>query len=144
MIYTIEFQKRRLPHAHILIFLYPQFQHPHPHDIDKIICVELPDEQIEPELFKIMSTLMIHGQCGVQNKKSPCMQNGKCTKFFPKKFLENTTIDSERYPVYRRRDNGIFIKNGDSFIDNRFIVSYNTYLLLKYNAHINVEWCNQP
>lgn len=71
------------------------------------------------------------------------MQNEKWTKFSPKKFLENTTINSEGYPVYRRRDNGIFIKKGDSFIDNKFVVPYNTYLLLKYNAHINVEWCNQ-
>ena len=104
MIYTIKFQKRGLPHAHILIFLYPQFRHPHPHDIDKIISVELHDEQIEHELFKIMFTLMIHGPCGVQNKKSPCMQNGKCTKFFPKKFLENTTIDSKGYPMYRQTE----------------------------------------
>ena len=71
------------------------------------------------------------------------MLNKKCTKYFPKKFVDNTNIDSEGYPVYRRRDNGIFVKKGESFVDNRYVVPYNRQLLLKYNAHINVEWCNK-
>jgi hypothetical protein len=71
------------------------------------------------------------------------MQKGRCSKFFPKKFVNSTIIDSEGYPVYRRRDNGVCIKKGKGFADNRFVVPYNRYLLLKYNAHINVEWCNQ-
>uniref|UniRef100_K7K7Z4 ATP-dependent DNA helicase n=1 Tax=Glycine max TaxID=3847 RepID=K7K7Z4_SOYBN len=63
-------------------------------------------------------------------------------KYFPKKFCENTSIDVDGYPIYRRRDNGVNIKKGESFVDNK-LVPYNKYLLLKFNAHINVEWCNQ-
>lgn len=33
--------------------------------------------------------------------------------------------------------------NGRTTIDNRWIVSHNLYLTAKYNAHINVEICNQ-
>lgn len=55
----------------------------------------------------------------------------------------STVIDSDGYPVYRRRNNGVFIQKGESFVDNRYVVPYNRLLLLKYNAHINVEWCNQ-
>ncbi|CAJ2631977.1 unnamed protein product [Trifolium pratense] len=143
VIYTIEFQKRGLPHAHILVFLHPGSRHVHPQDIDRIICAEIPDKHSDPKLFNIVSALMIHSPCGDQNKNSPCMHNGKCTKYFPKRFVDNTIIDADGYPVYRRRDNGVFIRKGEFLVDNRFVVPYNRHLLLKYNSHINVEWCNQ-
>ncbi|CAJ2653406.1 unnamed protein product [Trifolium pratense] len=143
VIYTIEFQKRGLPHAHILLFLAQSHRIVHPDNIDKIISAEIPDMHREPELFSIVSALMIHGPCGEQNKKSPCMPHGRCSKYFPKKFTSHTIIDADGYPVYRRRDNGVYIKKGEHFADNRFVVPYNRELLLKYNAHINVEWCNQ-
>jgi hypothetical protein len=139
VICTIEFQKRGLPHAHILVFLQPQFRCDHPSKIDKIICAEIPDKVHEPRLFDIVTSLMTHGPCGDQNSGSPCMLNGKCTKYFPKKFVDSTSIDSEGYPVYKRRDNGVFVKKGESFVDNRYVVPYNRSLLLKYNANINVE-----
>lgn len=143
MIYTIEFQKRGLPHAHILVFLQHQYRYPNPGDIDKIISAEIPDQRKDPQLFKCVLALMVHGPCGAQNRKYPCMQNGRCTKFFPKKFLERTTVDADGYPLYKRRDNGVKVQKGNYLIDNRFIVPYNRHLLLKYNTHINVEWCNQ-
>jgi len=144
VIYTIEFQKRGLPHAHILIFLHPEHRYVHAKSIDKVICAEIPDKATEPRLFEIVSSLMIHGPCGHQNPGSPCMNNNnKCTKHFPKKFAAETIIDADGYPVYRRRDNGVYVEKGNSFADNRFVVPYNKHLLLKYNAHINVEWCNQ-
>ena len=143
VIYTIEFQKRGLPHAHILVFLRPEFRCLHPNQIDKIISAEIPDKHSDPNLYAIVASLMIHGPCGHQNTQSPCMVNNKCSKHFPKKFVDTTVIDSDGYPVYKRRDNGVCIKKGESFVDNRYVVPYNRKLLMKYNAHINVEWCNQ-
>ncbi|XP_024636211.2 uncharacterized protein [Medicago truncatula] len=144
VIYTIEFQKRGIPHAHILVFLRPESRCKHPNQIDKIISAEIPDKNRDPRLYDIVASLMIHGPCGPQNTKSPCMLNKKfCTKHFPKKYTDSTVIDSDGYPVYRRRNNGVFIQKGESFVDNRYVVPYNRLLLLKYNAHINVEWCNQ-
>ncbi|XP_058734290.1 uncharacterized protein LOC131606021 [Vicia villosa] len=71
------------------------------------------------------------------------MKNRKCSKFFPKRFQEDTIVDADGYPLYRRRANSHVIqKNGFSF-DNRHVVPYNTRFLLKYHAHINMEWCNQ-
>ena len=71
------------------------------------------------------------------------MVNDKCTKHFPKKFYEETTIDEEGFPIYRRRNDGkTIVKNGIT-LDNRYVVPYNVDLLVKYQSHLNVEWCNR-
>ncbi|CAH9123138.1 unnamed protein product, partial [Cuscuta epithymum] len=56
---------------------------------------------------------MMHGPCGPSRTNSPCMSNGRCTKHFPKKYNEETTIDDEGYPIYRRRDDGRTITKGE-------------------------------
>ncbi|XP_058775057.1 uncharacterized protein LOC131649304 [Vicia villosa] len=141
--YTIEFQKRGLPHAHILVFLHPQSKYPTPSDIDKIICAEIPDPALHPRLYNLVSAHMMHGPCGRSRLRSPCMKNGKCSKYFPKNYQEATVVDADGYPLYRRRSNShVILKNGIS-MDNRHVVPYNTRLILKYQAHINMEWCNQ-
>jgi hypothetical protein len=132
-----------LPHAHILIFLHPSNKLPTPGDIDKIISAEIPNQEHEKELYNLVKNHMIHGPCGLSHKSSPCMKDGKCTKYYPKKYQNSTIVDKEGYPVYRRRDNGkTIVKNGVS-LNNKHIVPYNPTLLMKYQAHINVEWCSK-
>jgi len=76
--------------------MHSQSKYVYPEDIDRIIYAEILDEVREPELFKVITSLMIHGPGGVQNKKCPCMHNRKCTKYFPKKFCENTVKNEKR------------------------------------------------
>ena len=112
VVHTVEFQKRGLPHVHILVFLRPEFKISSASEIDEIISAEIPDKDYQPQLYEVVTNFMIHGPCGLANPKSPCMKNQRCSKFFPKRFVDFTTLDEEGYPIYKRRDSGrIVIKN---------------------------------
>ncbi|XP_074352330.1 uncharacterized protein LOC141691493 [Apium graveolens] len=141
-LYTIEFQKRDLPHAHILLFLHPSRKNPSPEYIDSIISAELPDINVDPDAYNAVKKSMLHGPCGQANTSSPCMLQERCNKFFPKNFNETTTIGEDGYPIYRRRNTGITIEKKGTLLDNRFVIPYNRNLLVKFESHINVELCN--
>nr|XP_043618055.1 uncharacterized protein LOC122589793 [Erigeron canadensis] len=142
-IYTIEFQKRGLPHAHILIWLGPETKCNTPEEINDIISAELPLESEDPDLYEAVLEFMLHGPCGADSPNASCTEDGKCKKHFPRPFYQETTIDADGYPVYQRRNNRVFVQKGKTKLHNGFVVPYNRYLLLKYKAHINVEWCNR-
>lgn len=140
-VYTIEFQKRGLPHAHILIWLAPEDKPRTSALIDKIVSAEIPNEQRCPELWKVVTTSMLHTQC---NSTSTCWdsQRNRCSKGFPKPFQEETTINEDGYPTYRRRhDAPTFEKHGVIYT-SQWVVPYNPWLSVKYQCHINVEICN--
>ncbi|XP_021996239.1 uncharacterized protein LOC110893438 [Helianthus annuus] len=143
IIYTIEFQKRGLPHAHICLFLSAESKFPMTKEIDSVISAEIPDKEMDAELYELVKQFMIHGPCGTDNPHCPCMVNLKCSKKFLKKYVDETCVDSEGYPVYRRRQSCNTIEKHGVLLDNRFVVPYNAMLLKKYQCHINVEWCNQ-
>jgi len=50
--------------------------------------------------------------------------------------------DVNKYPIYRRRDMGHTILVHGIELDNRWVIPHNVYLSTKYDAHINVEVCN--
>lgn len=143
---SVEWQKRGLPHCHMLLWLEIKIQ---PDEIDSIIVAELPDKDDDPVLFDIVTKNMVHGPCGGQNFTSPCMKNGICSKKYPRRFVSNTQTGEDGYPVYRRRDvyNGgriatLNIRGGTITVDNRWIVPYSPMLCKTFNAHINVEYCH--
>jgi hypothetical protein len=88
--------------------------------IDDVISAELPDptDSKTKPLFDIVSKHLIHGPCGDLNPQCVCMENNKCTKSFPKQFLNETNANTDGYPLYRRRDNGIFF---NKIINNKTI-----------------------
>ncbi|XP_019183654.1 PREDICTED: uncharacterized protein LOC109178476 [Ipomoea nil] len=114
VIYTIEFQKRCLPHAHILLFLEKTKEVSQVVTLDKIISAEIPDENTDVEYYKSVEEFMMHGPCGKSK---------------------------EQFSI--RGDNGRIVTKNGIALDNRYVVPHNRHLLLKYEAHINVEWRNQ-
>ncbi|XP_022023789.1 uncharacterized protein LOC110924055 [Helianthus annuus] len=76
VVYTIEFQKRGLPHAHICLFLHDESKLPSVEHVDNFISTEIPDKNLEPDLYTLVSEYMIHGPCGVAKPNCPCMVDG--------------------------------------------------------------------
>ena len=79
---AIEWQKRGLPHAHVLLWLSSTYQI-RGSLIDLAISAELPDLAIDPELHTVLEN-MCHGPCGDINPSSPCITNGYCARNYPK------------------------------------------------------------
>jgi hypothetical protein len=145
MVYTVEFQKRGLPHMHLLIFLHEPHKIRNVVAVDSLISAQLPDPQLHPKLYETITTCMMHGPCGTADNntnKAPCMVDGKCSKHFPKSFCEESSFGDDGYPEYARPNNGRTYTNHRGYVlDNRHVVPHNPYLAAKYNCHINVEVC---
>src|SRR5258705_3550688 len=175
--HVIEFQKRGLPHAHILLILSSDFKPRTQQIVDQIVSAEIrqlvPNPEMDGErnqnlLRKYVLNHMIHGLCRTDNAESlcmvdgvcsknippgfcdecrrvitnsPCIVDGSCCKKFPKEFSEQPNPHVESYSKYRRRDNGVIDQVRGQTVDNRWVVPYNPYLLLRYNCHINVKVC---
>ncbi|XP_069147085.1 uncharacterized protein [Solanum lycopersicum] len=105
-LYTTEFQKRGLPHAHILLFLHLTLKSPSINHINTMITTEIPDMEVDPDGYKTLKNYMMHGPCGDLNPGCPCMKQRKCTKHFPKKFNNQTDFNADGFPIYRRRNTG--------------------------------------
>jgi hypothetical protein len=99
-IFTIEFQKRGLPHMHLIIFLQHDSKLRTADDVDSILSAQLPDPYTQPELYHLVVKYMVHGPCGAYNPDSPCMVNGECSKNFPK-HTESTPLSLMTLTVAR-------------------------------------------
>ncbi|XP_076047336.1 uncharacterized protein LOC143028862 [Oratosquilla oratoria] len=148
---SVEWQKRGLPHVHILLWME---RHVTADFVSRVISAEIPDKNKEPRLYEIVTTNMIHGPCRGFDESQLCCQ-GKygstslCGKGFPKVCRGDMYFGNNGYPLYRRTAVG---EGGHSFekkvkgekikIDNSWVVPYSPYLCLKYNTHINVECSN--
>ncbi|OMP04886.1 DNA helicase PIF1, ATP-dependent [Corchorus olitorius] len=61
--YTIEFQKRGLPHVHILLWLENSASFRTPARIDQFISAELPDNHTDSIGYEAVKQFMMHGPC---------------------------------------------------------------------------------
>jgi hypothetical protein len=142
-LYVIEFQKRGLPHMHLLIFLREQHKIHDAPTVDQLISAQIPDPVTQPMLYQTVTKCMLHGPCGPNKHTAPCMVNGICSKHFPKPFCEQTQFGNDGYPEYARPNNGhTFTHPTSHFVfDNRWVVPYNPGLSAEFDCHVNVEVC---
>ena len=80
-VYTIKFQKRGLPHMHMIVFLHHDSKLQTPEHIDSLLSAEFPDEDREPELLELVKKYMVHTPCGHNNPTAPCMKDVVLPKF---------------------------------------------------------------
>lgn len=132
-VHVTEFQKRGLPHEHILLIMNLHNKLTSPDAYDKVICAEIPEKDKYHVLHNLVIKHMLHGPCGVLNKKCPCMVNEECRFRYPRQFCAATQQGKDSYPLYRRRDDGRRVKVRGCVLDNRWVVPYNPGLLMRYN-----------
>uniref|UniRef100_A0A453BGH0 ATP-dependent DNA helicase n=1 Tax=Aegilops tauschii subsp. strangulata TaxID=200361 RepID=A0A453BGH0_AEGTS len=141
-VHVTEFQKRGLPHEHILLIMKAKSKLRTPDDYDRVISAEIPDKNKYPVLHDLVVKHMLHGPCGALKKSCPCMVDGQCRFHYPRDFCDATLQGKDSYPIYRRRDDGVRVRIRGADLDNRWVVPYNPFLLMTYNCHINVEACS--
>ncbi|GJW46158.1 DNA helicase [Tanacetum coccineum] len=112
-LYTIEFKKQGLPH-------YPE---------------------TDPEGYKVMSEMMVHGPCGPTHADAVCMKEGTCSKKYPKKYNNETFFDKDGHVHYQIRESDVYVARHSAELDNSNVVPFNRELCLTFHAHINVEYC---
>ncbi|GJY05975.1 DNA helicase [Tanacetum coccineum] len=138
---VVEFQKRGLPYCHTLLWVDSRNKIHDASQIDEYISAELPDHVQDPRGYKVVSEMMMHGPCGAENLSTSCVENGSCSKHFPKRYNDKIFFNSNGHMQYRRRDTGVHVMRHESRLDNCNLVPYNRVLCLAFEAHINVEYC---
>ncbi len=153
IVWTIEYQKRDLSHIHILLFLHQENNFLERACMNKLICAELLDFNIDlnESLRRIVKSQLTHDSCDVWNSSASCMKDNSkdservCEKKFSKSYQIEIMIQFDDYSLYRRHQNDrIWMKHvndRDVHLNNTWVMSYNSYLTRKYSAHINVEIC---
>eukprot|EP00937_MAST-01D_sp_MAST-1D-sp2_P007732 g7732.t1 len=146
--FAIEFQKRGLPHIHLLLWTKGGRAVA---DIDAHITAELCTTSAR--VFDAQAKAMMHkcteGHCGQDGYK----EFEVCDKHFPKRFHDGAFhVGVDQYPVYRRRS----VKDCPGFesrrsnecrnlhldaaaLDNSFAVPTNLPLFWRNKCHLNVE-----
>ena len=103
----VEFQKRGLPYAYVLLTLNAVDKIYLARHVDATYCAKIPNKDANLELYDIVVSNMMHRPYSEQyNPNAPYMQDSKCSKHFPKPFHKETIREEGKYPIYRRKDDG--------------------------------------
>jgi len=131
-IHSVEFQKRGLPHAHILIKFESDCVTPA--DIDAVVSAEMP---LDPSDAALITKFMLHNHPLSNLPRSKYCQVERpdgsryCRFNYPFPVRQETTIDEGGRVHYRRRRPG-----------DEMVVPHILQLIRKFRCHINVEVAN--
>jgi hypothetical protein len=124
LIHRIEFQKRGLPHAHILIRYENELTIA---DIDRVVSAEVPANLSDAALVREFMSHH-HPSNGALGAYCDPKQTGKCRHGYPKPLLQETSIEPNGHVQYRRRN-----------IGDEWIVGHCLPFVRAFQAHINFE-----
>ncbi|EUC66049.1 helitron helicase-like amino-terminal domain protein, partial [Rhizoctonia solani AG-3 Rhs1AP] len=136
-VHTIEFQKRGLPHMHLLVWLERASHILESADVDELISAEIPIAEVKcrpTAIHTVVNPCFMAMWTEYPNAACWDSERRVCTKgFYPQKqWTEHTIMVNDSYPQYRRRNNGQTVQktiNGRQVIfDNRHVVPYNPFL----------------
>ena len=125
---VVEFQKRGLPHAHIVVKL---LQDPPLSAIDGFISAELPDPLENPTLYNLVRRFHMHSPDHLTRSGFRCNQNGRCIYGYPQPITPHTYVDDFGRFHYRRRKN-----------EDLWVTPYIPALLQLLECHIYVDLCS--
>ncbi|XP_022031962.1 uncharacterized protein LOC110933028 [Helianthus annuus] len=151
-LYTIEFQKRGLPHCHMLLWVTPECKIQNAEDVDNFISAEIPNPTTDPVLYRILTESMMHGPCSLPKMNAPCVIEAHinveyCGWSMLIKYLFkyiSKGADRVRYAVTRtaesssQSDTNVVenINEINNFVDGRFICPHEAaWRILQFPIH---------
>ena len=153
-VHVIEFQKRGLPHAHIVVILAQHDRPRTPDQVDSLSSAEIPPlpsdddhsdaANAQRRLRALVLEHMVHNDCsGPGGRSCPCWDDvaGRCGGNFPFDFSSSTSLGDERQRAkYRRRNGAPWTASVQGrHVTNQWVVPYCACLLMRYECHLNVE-----
>jgi hypothetical protein len=123
-----EFQKRGLPHAHLVVKL----QHELPlTQLDGFVCAELPDPDEDPVLHAAIGRFHMHSQNHLDRPTSRCNRDGRCIYEYPQPINNQTYMDDLGRVHYRRRKR-----------EDRWVTPHVPALVHLLDCHIYADVCS--
>ncbi len=101
-VYVIEFQKRDLPHAYILLILALKNKLQFAKHYDSIVSAKISDFVMHSLAYETVVSIIMHDLYGKLNPTAPYMKDDMCQKHYPKSFQENIKENYDGFPIYRR------------------------------------------
>lgn len=110
--YSVEHQKRGMPHIHMLVIMEKGHQITSPEQVDNYISARIPplppleDQSVEADqqrrLWHLVTSCMLHDCNKACIEQMPNGRGFRCKKHFPKRFSNSTVLSSDRYAEYIR------------------------------------------